>query len=282
MIKDPNSLFPAKMLVIAPHMDDCVLACGGTLQQMIDKTQIHVVYATDGMKSPSPIVPWRDEITPDLGEIRRSEARTALSQLGVPADNLHFLNLPEAELQQHSADLAKGLNDLILSIEPRAIFMPFRYDRHPDHLVVNQVVMDAYRTGLYRPEIVEYFVYYRWRLLPGGDVRKYLDPEYLFAIDIGSVSDQKRSALDAFTSQTTKFYDWQTRPILTPLLLDEVSNTPEYFLKSPADQRPTDVFTGWVFWIRIVHRLEPFLQKTKYLVGAFLLRTFGLKGSHAG
>ena len=281
MAADPNTLFPARMLVVAPHMDDCVLACGGTIRQMADRSRIHVVYATDGMKSPSPIVPWRDKITADLGEVRRSEARTALSQLGVPVENLHFLNLPEAQLQGHYDQLADRLNAVINEVQPQVVFIPFRYDRHPDHLAVNRVVKEAHRLGLYRPEIVEYFIYYRWRLLPGGDVRKYIDPQYMLEIDTRPVSAEKRSALEAFKSQTTIYYEWQTRPILTPILLEEVSTTPEYFLRSTTEKRPTDVFTGWVIWIRIVHRLEPFLQKSRYLVGAFLLRTFGLNHRHA-
>lgn len=276
---DPNEVFPGRILVVAPHMDDCVLACGSTIQQSAAKGRIHVVYATDGMKSPSPIVPWRDRITADLGDVRRSEARTALGSLGIPRENVHFLNLPEARLRQHYNRLAEVLNELVLSLAPQHIFMPFRYDRHPDHLAVNRVITTAYQAGLYRPEIFEYFIYYRWRLLSGGDVRAYIDPEYMLEVPVLDTYAPKLAALRAFTSQTTRYYDWQTRPILTSTLLDEVSGTPEYFLKFNPAVKGADVFTGRVFWIRVVHKLEPFLQKVKYFGGAFLLRVFRPEGS---
>jgi LmbE family N-acetylglucosaminyl deacetylase len=79
-------------------MDDEVLACGGIIARLPQKERIHVIYATDGMKSPSPIVPWRDSISPDLGEVRMRESRAAMKILGVPGENTYFLNLPEAGL----------------------------------------------------------------------------------------------------------------------------------------------------------------------------------------
>ena len=49
--------FAGTVLVVAPHMDDEALACGGLLAQLPDPTRIHVVYATDGTQSPAPVVP---------------------------------------------------------------------------------------------------------------------------------------------------------------------------------------------------------------------------------
>ena len=278
---DPNEIFPGRILVIAPHMDDCVLACGSTIHQSDGKARIHVVYATDGMKSPSPIVPWRDRITADLGDVRRSEARAALGSLGIPPENVHFLDLPEARLKRHYDRLAEALNALVLLLDPQHIFMPFRYDRHPDHLAVNRVITSGYRAGLYRPEIAEYFIYYRWRLLSGGDVRKRIDPKYMLEVPVRDTYEAKLAALGLFKSQTTRYYEWQTRPILTPVLLDEVSGTPEYFMRFDPAVNGARVFTGRVFWIRIVHKLEPFLQKVKYFGGAFLLRVFRPGGGAA-
>jgi LmbE family N-acetylglucosaminyl deacetylase len=95
--------------------------------------------------------------------------------------------------------------------------MPFRFDRHPDHLAVNHAVIGAQRQGLVAPaRLYEYFVYYRWRLLPGRDLRRYIHPHHLLAVDTEVVSRQKRQALDCYASQTTLFSPWQTRPILTP------------------------------------------------------------------
>lgn len=276
MLVDPVARFQGTILIAAPHMDDEALACGGLITRLPQKEFIHIVYATDGMKSPAPIVPWRDAISPDLGRTRMDESRAAMRRLGVPTRNTHFLGLPEAELRAHRPALRDCLLDLIERLQPDCIFIPFRYDRHPDHLVLNEVVTKAHRDGNFdQAQLIEYFVYYRWRLLPQRDIRRYIAPQHLLEVDIKQAAAQKRRALDCFRSQTTIYYDWQTRPILTPTLLDEECAGSERFLTTAHTAPGTAVFTRAVTWIRIVHRLEPFLQRWKYRVGAFIRRSLG-------
>lgn len=282
MLIDPAEEFQGTVLVAAPHMDDEVLACGGVIDRLPQKERIHVVYATDGMKSPSPIVPWRDSITPDLGEIRMQESRLAMTFLGVPEENTHFLKLPEAELNKNIPALTERLVQLIREIDPNQILMPFRFDRHPDHLAMNHVISAAYQQGLFpQTNLYEYFIYYRWRLLPEKDIRNYIDRRYLLEVNIEDVSSRKREALNYFKSQTSKYYSWQTRPILTPTLLDEECQNPEFFLRYDPSVEGAAVFSGSAVWIRIAHRFEPFLQKWKYRIGAFLYRELGIHGSWA-
>lgn len=275
MFIDPVETFPGTILIVVPHMDDEMLACGGLMALLPNKECIHLMYATDGMKSPAPVMPWRDAITPDLGETRIREAQAALQFLGIPLGNAHFLRLPEAQLPRHKGELRRSLLELMARIQPDYVFIPFRYDRHLDHLAINHVVTALHGENRWQAQLVEYFVYYRWRLLPARDVRLYIYPQHLWEVDTEVVSRQKRTALDCFRSQTTHFYPWQTRPILTPLLLDEVSQTPELFLRYDADVQGAAVFAKAVSWIRFVHRVEPFLQKWKYLTGAYVRRALG-------
>lgn len=271
---DPALVFQGKILIIVPHMDDGVLACGGTLAILPNKEQIHIIYATDGMRSPAPVIPWIDKISPDLGKTRMQEAKTAMGSLGVPEKNIYFLKQPESRLKRHMRTLAGLLNELIDRIKPDHILTPFRYDRHPDHIALTHLLTDACSKGLYNAELTEYFVYYRWKMLPQGDVRKYINPQYLLQVDIEGVSAQKRAALECFRTQTTKFYEWQTRPNLTPQLLDEVSCAPEFFLRYNASLPGSAVFSHSFNWIRIVHRLEPFLKKKKDGAVALWSRAF--------
>jgi len=267
-------LLSGTILILAPHMDDEALACGGLIAKLPDKERIHLVYATDGMRSPAPIIPGRDEISPNLGEIRMGESVEAMKLLGVPEHNLHFLCLPEAELKQNIAALRESLRDKVNSIRPDFIFMPFRYDRHPDHLAINHVIAADFEQGLVTARLVEYFVYYRWRLMPKRDIRKYVRPQFMYKLDIADTAQLKRRSLDCFTSQTTIYYPWQTRPILTPVLLDEECQNPETFLLPGTSVSGTTVLSGPVLWIRLAHRIEPFLQRWKYHIGAFLKRMF--------
>jgi LmbE family N-acetylglucosaminyl deacetylase len=278
LLADPIEMFQGKILIVAPHMDDEALACGGLIAKLPLKEHIHIIYATDGMRSPSPIFPGRDSISPDLGEVRVQESKSAMGLLGVPEKNLHFLRLPEAQIRKYIPALEKMLWKIIDEIQPHFIFTPFRYDRHPDHLAINQVFSNAKLEGFLTAQIIEYFVYYRSKLLPLRDIRKYIKSNFLIELTIDDVAAEKRKALDCFTSQTTIFYPWQTRPILTSTLLDEECQNPEYFLLYDPSFPGTAVFTNSIPWIRVAHWIEPFLKKWKYLTGAYLKRMV----KHAG
>lgn len=274
---DPNHVFQGPVLIAVPHMDDEVLACGGTIARLAHKDQIHAVYATDGMRAPAPILPWRDAISPDLGAVRMNESRAAMGYLGVPAENLAFLGLPEGELGRNKRHLITALRELVERIDPVHILMPFRYDRHADHLALNQAIMSLCEEGLYRGQLFEYFVYYRYRLLRARDIRAYIHPQHLLQVNTGDVAGRKRAALDQFKSQTTRFYAWQTRPNLTPQLLDEVSHAPELFVRYDPSAPGRAVFDRCVTWIRLAHRLEPVIKKRKDQMVALWTRGLGRK-----
>jgi LmbE family N-acetylglucosaminyl deacetylase len=265
-------ILPGKIVIVAPHMDDEALACGGLIAKLPHKDRVHIIYATDGMKSPAPIIPGRDAISPDLGKIRIQESIGAMKLLGVPEQNLHFLCLPEAQLKEHISSLRNLLSNKIRRIAPNCIVVPFRYDRHPDHLAVNHAIVSDFGQGDTQPQLIEYFVYYRWRLMSKRDIRRYIRPQFLFKLQIGDVAQQKRQALNCFTSQTTIYYPWQTRPILTSALLDEECQNPEYFLITNGSVSGAAVFSNSVVRIHLVHRLEPFLQRWKYRAGAYIRR----------
>jgi LmbE family N-acetylglucosaminyl deacetylase len=274
-VVEPDAVFPGTMLIAVPHMDDEALACAGTIARLSRKSAIHLVYATDGMKSPEPVLPWRDSISHDLGAIRRRESITAMTSLGVPEENLHFLKLPEGELERHRPQLDRMLRELVQRTRPDHILAPFRYDRHRDHIAVNHAVTAIVNDEGQQPQLWEYFVYHRWRLLPRRDIRAYINPMNLVHVDVSAVSAEKRAALDCFKSQTTRFYSWQSRPNLTPALLDGVSQEPELFVKFNPALAGTAVFDRSLLWIQAAHRLESPLKRAKDRFVAVWRRAFG-------
>ena len=190
------------------------------------------------------------------------EARTALQTLGVPERNLHFLDLPDDRLRYHKEELSAAIARLIDEVDPDQVLAPFRYDRHPDHLAVHGAAA-AHLKARGGTALFEYFVYYTSRLLRRGDVREYIRPELLVAVDIRPSSEIKRRALECYESQTTRFFDWQARPNLTDSLLTAVCNTPELFLEySPSFPGPA-VFKRAARWIQVAHWVEPHLKKRK-------------------
>jgi LmbE family N-acetylglucosaminyl deacetylase len=269
---NPAELFPGTIMVAAPHMDDEVLACGGTIARLPDRARVHLIYATDGTRSYTPVVPWLDETSPELSTVRRAEARLALQTLGVSPGNLHFLDFPDGKLEHHKREFETSFMELLRKIRPDHVLIPFRYDRHPDHLAVNRAAHSALRRHNSRAQLFEYFVYYRWRMLPGRDIRTYVQADQLLAVDIETVAARKRTALECFKSQTTRYYTWQDRPILSQTSLDEVCRHPEVFLRYDPVLAGAAVFTGARTWIRLVHAFEPMAKRRKDQVMALIRR----------
>ena len=278
---DPTHVFKGKLVFTVPHMDDGVLACGGTIAMLPNKEHVYIIYATDGMASPAPVLPCRDSVSEELGKARINEARDAMGSLGVSEENIYFLGLPDGRLKKHLAKLNRRLSQLFKQIEPTHVFVPFRYDQHTDHLALNHAVTDLLKGNSIKAQQHEYFVYYRYRLLSQRDLRKYIIPKYLHSVDIKDVSDRKRAALDYFKSQTTTYYAWQTRPNLSSWLLDEVSQSPEYFVHYDASLPGAAVFKNTAVWIQFVHKLEPFLKKRKDQTVALFQRGLALNDRKA-
>jgi LmbE family N-acetylglucosaminyl deacetylase len=269
--KQPEELLPGSVLILAPHMDDEVLACGGTIAAIADRRRVWVAFATDGARSPHPPAPWFGRPSGELPAIRSREAIEALGVLGILQDSVHFLGLPDGRLAKRREELAEAVARLVEELRPDHLLVPFRYDRHPDHLALNRVATAAVDSRE-RPRLLEYFVYYRWRLLPGGDVRRYVRPDRLVAVDVSPHADRKRRALASYESQTTRFFEWQHRPILTEALIDEVCEGPEVFMIAQPGLAGAEVFNRARLWIRLAHRLEPAIKSGKDRLAAILGR----------
>lgn len=256
------AIFTERLVVVAPHMDDESLGCGLLLATHADKARAHVVFVTDGAQSPDG-ARWTTAEARDLVRTRQQEAMAALATFGVPAGNVDFLGLPDGSLHDRGPQLRATLTALVQRLAPQCVFVPFRYDRHPDHLAVNRAVCTAKRDAAIDTEIFEYFVYTQWRLLRTGDVRDYIAPDALRRVEPGAAAAVKRRALDCHRSQTTRFFPWQARPVLTPELLDRVCSEPECFLKFDPARTGRRVLTRGRAWIPVAHQVEPVLKRWK-------------------
>lgn len=271
----PQQLAQGTTLIFAPHMDDAVLGCGGTLAKLPAAENVHIVYATDGSRSPVPNSLRRAKSSPELRTIRAREAQKALSILGVPEQNLHFLDFPDGSLSHHRKAFYAAVVDLLQQLQPTCVLMPFRYDCHADHVTVSAIIAKAIYAFNPSIQIFEYFIYYRLQLLPNKDIRTYIRDRYLLTAPIDIHSAQKRRALEAFKTQTTCFYPWQTRPLLSKSLLDEVCTAPELFLNASALGPKLSPFAQRPRLIPLITRVEPILKKTKTRAILFLKTLMG-------
>jgi len=261
---DPERDLPGHLVVVAPHMDDELIGCGALLASLVDGTRASVVYVTDGSGSPQPAAPWHVIDRETLARTRRDEALAGLEAVGVPPANAHFLELPDGELRRLGGRLRQALVEILVDLAPQRVLIPFRMDRHPDHIAVHRAVVDLDNSRGFGAGIHEYFVYSEWKLLPGGDIRSWVQPGLLRSlVPSEEIRDRKRQALELHESQTTRHFDWQRRPNLTAVFLDRVAAAPEVFLDTSRAPVGAHIFRGGRLRIHMAHRLEPALKRAK-------------------
>lgn len=132
---------PARRLVVlAPHPDDEVLACALLMQQHAAAGgALHLVAATDGEASHLQ-APWTVQHTQAIRCSERSAGLAALGLQHVPVTPLH---LPDGGVAQAGGRLHAALLDLLAPGD--ALVTTWRQDGHPDHDGCGRVALDLAR-----------------------------------------------------------------------------------------------------------------------------------------
>jgi LmbE family N-acetylglucosaminyl deacetylase len=154
---------PRDVLILAAHQDDCVIMAGEyAIEARRQGKRVQVVYLTCGAATPE---------EPRVA-IRRLECERAWELIGVPADKLLFLNLPQSEVEGPSRLTGEHLQSARTSIEAAladlpekaAVFIPAAGETHGDHRALRQVSLEALervgRTDLRTLEVPEYNGWY--------------------------------------------------------------------------------------------------------------------------
>ena len=167
------------VLVLAPHMDDEVVGCGGALRRhALAGAPVSVVFLTDGCAC--------GDDGPDRGEVRKRESRRAAELLGL--GELHFLDRPDGALKTDAA-LVQALRRRIEAARPEVLYLPSVLDTHDDHWATNLALAACLRDGLDlgAARLRQYEV---WTPLVANAVA-----------DVSAVWDDKLAALKCFASQ---------------------------------------------------------------------------------
>ena len=186
----------SRILVLAPHMDDEVFGCGGTLARAAAaESEIRVVYITDGSRGYDPArvanltTKEREAFERALIETRKAEARRSGALLGYSESV--FIDLPDgraAETDGAAERLARVMGEL----SPEVVFLPFLSDPHPDHWATNQLFIDAaMEAGL--GSSVLCWGYEVWTPLVANTF-----------VDVTAMMERKRSAMAMFESQNAE------------------------------------------------------------------------------
>jgi N-acetylglucosamine malate deacetylase 1 len=132
--QQPAALEPeaGKVLVLAPHMDDETLGCGGTVARHVQMgADVTVVFLTDGR---------RGGPQPDIARIRKEEARCAADVLGVRA--IEFLDAEDGRLHA-DVRVPHTLRRILQRERPDYVYLPCFLEQHSDHRAANGVLFDA-------------------------------------------------------------------------------------------------------------------------------------------
>lgn len=184
-----------EVLVIAPHPDDEVLGCGGTIAKYA--AEGHEVYVCIVTKGCEPLFPERDV------EKTREECKMADHLLGVK--KTVFLDFPAAMLEDvRRYELNGAILDAVMDIKPEIVFLPHRGDMQLDH----KLIVDASMVAL-RPKYthtVKKILSYETMSETGWDVpncvNEFIPTAYS---DITKYIDRKLEALRIFKSQMTGY-----------------------------------------------------------------------------
>jgi N-acetylglucosamine malate deacetylase 1 len=179
-----------RALVLAPHMDDEVLGCGGTIAACAARgAAVGIVYLTDGSKGyanarPAGAAP--DAAERQLCEIRKDESRRAAKLLG--ASELRFLDLPDGALAA-TADAVDRVAAVLAELRPEIVYLPFLTDPHPDHWATSEIFAAAAHRARLRAG-TPCWGYEIWAPVPANTL-----------VDVSETMERKRAAMREFASQ---------------------------------------------------------------------------------
>lgn len=159
-----------KILIIAPHPDDEILGCAGLIQKSLEENhRVDVIIMSGGGKSHSGCC---NITTDELIRNRRSLSKNAAGIIGLPDENLYFLDYPDGNID-YSNEETKQLKKLMSDINPDMIFIPHQREGWSDHIQTAEIVKKLV-TGKESVKIYEYcvwFWYYNYWHIDWGNAR---------------------------------------------------------------------------------------------------------------
>lgn len=245
------------VLVVAPHPDDETLGCGGAIALLRSlNCDLRVLVISNGTLSHPRSQKYP---APALQALRESETLLALSVLGLEANAVTFLRLQDGSIPTHDNSAVASCRAYITEVAPQIIFLPWRYDPHPDHRSTWKLIHTALVKLRLSPRFIEYPIW-DWDPLQRekgawvgaglprpnssgkwGDGGATLTTSPLptpqpqvttWRLNIEEVVELKQQAISAYRSQTTDLIDDDPEGFrLTPEMLVNFTRPWEVYLE---------------------------------------------------
>jgi LmbE family N-acetylglucosaminyl deacetylase len=213
----------SRLVVVAPHPDDEVLAAGGLLAAAARAgRELLLVAVTDGQASHPGSEQWPET---DLARQRRGETAAALRVLGADTTTVRRLGLADGSLAPQVLVLARTLAGLLSPGD--VVVSPWRFDGHPDHEATGQAAGLAARSVGARHLEAPVGT---WHWATPGDPR--VPWPRAAVLYLGPIlAQQKRSAIRCFTSQLEPDPSTGAAPVLPPWAVDRFRQGREVFFR---------------------------------------------------
>lgn len=187
-----------KILVFAPHPDDEVLGCGGTIIKNINEgNEVYVCIVTKGLPPISK--------NPERSQRNQDDAKECHAFLGIKKS--YFLDFPAADLESVKRYILNGrILDVVREVQPDEVYIPHIGDMQKDHQIVVDTCMVALRPK-YFPQVKRILAYETlsetdWNL---PNVTNVFIPNVF--VDISDSLEKKKKALSFFSLQISPYPD---------------------------------------------------------------------------
>ena len=125
-----------KILVIAPHPDDEVLGCGGTIKKYTQRgAEVSLCVVTSA---------YTPEWSQEFVDNRPHQIRAAADVLGI--EDIYCLDLPTVKLDTlPQKELNEKIAGIVRLVMPEILYIPHRGDLNRDHQLVHEAALVAAR-----------------------------------------------------------------------------------------------------------------------------------------
>jgi len=234
-----------KIVVFAPHPDDETLGCGGTIAKKIDSGyEVFIVFLTDGRYALKEVGVVSERCCPlKMKDLRKRDALKASKVLGLPEENLFFLEIEDKTLQKHRKYAENKIVRILMDVNPTEIYLPQKMEYNLDHQMTNLIVREALKNSGLNP--IEYQYTIAWKF-PFYILKHILNERSfdiltckllkckLVRVDISQYLPIKKMAILAYRSQLSLLFDGQSRPALKPSFISHfLRNKEKFFVKLP-------------------------------------------------
>lgn len=185
----------ATVLVVAPHPDDEMIGCGGSILVHTDSGRaVHVLFLTSGERGGT-------GSAASVGAAREAEAVAAAGAVGVPGSRVRFARFPDGGIRPDDLSQVGVLVRSLRDVRPDLVYVPHAEDGSFDHRAGFELSWRALEMAGSR-NFPDWVAEPHWvPTVLGYEVWTAIGRPVYFE-DITAVIDRKLAALAHYTSQS--------------------------------------------------------------------------------